>query len=172
MKDASTSSPCPPYKQHKKVKEQALSSRLLCLPAIALFCVVHPSPGFYWQLPVDNCEQSRLRCFTCSAKFLSETCCGKNVKAAKSCHIFQHKRFSSLCHTLQGCTCSTPSRYNRSWSLLCACVQFHHSTLNCFGGGIDWKLRKSRVFLWSSYDRTWFSGPDTQEILRVFLDRY
>jgi hypothetical protein len=55
----------------------------------------------------------------------------------KRSHLSTLERFSTFCHTLQICTCSTPSRYNQDWSLLSACVQFQHYSLYCFGVIID-----------------------------------
>jgi hypothetical protein len=50
----------------------------------------------------------------------------KMLAAEKWSHLSTFERFSTLCHTLQSCTCSTPSCYNQGWikSADCAVTAF------------------------------------------------
>jgi hypothetical protein len=68
---------------------------------------------------------------------LSETFCGKTAEAAENRQLFffTFERFSTLCllsHTLE-----LKVEHNQGRSLLCACVQFQHYSLLCFGVSVD-----------------------------------
>jgi hypothetical protein len=69
---------------------------------------------------------------------LSKACCVKNAEAAENSDIFQlvsdfqrsvtHSRVARATHQAVAI---------KAESLMCTCVQFQHSSWNCFGGSID-----------------------------------
>jgi hypothetical protein len=80
----------------------------------------------------------RASMFHLQSIILSETFCGKNADAAEHRHIFPflsvfqrsvtHNRVQSRAHQAVAV---------KAGVLLCACVQFQHYSLHCFGVNVD-----------------------------------
>jgi hypothetical protein len=74
---------------------------------------------------------------------LWQKCCSKNQS-----NFSTRERFSTLCHTLQCCKCSTPIRCNECQCLLCACGQFQYLACTVLAEASIYKIAwKSRLFL-------------------------
>jgi hypothetical protein len=95
------------------------------------------------QLPVDNVKSQGFLFSKYNALLiLLDNCCGINAEVAENAHTFEW--FLTLFRTLQSCMCSTPRRYKQSQSILCACLQFQHSSLHYFGSSVDLQNKKKR----------------------------
>jgi hypothetical protein len=92
------------------------------------FALVYQSPGFHW-VTSGQCWKSKLQCFTCKASFCQKLYAAKMLRQQKTGTFFNFCAFSTLCYTLQSCTCSTPSCYYQG--RVCFLFVCDYSILTC-----------------------------------------
>jgi hypothetical protein len=129
------------------MSRNTLSSSLsFCCASIVLFCPGAPKPwlllSYQWTILTVNFPE----CFTCKLSFCQKLLWQKCWGSRQRAHFFSTcELFLTLCHTRQSSTWSTPIHCNQGRSVVCACVQFQHYSLQLV---LIYKIFwKSRVLL-------------------------
>jgi hypothetical protein len=110
-----------------------------------VFCLGAPKALAFIELPLNNFNS---QCFNGSFAvhlFVRTLSVAKMLRQQKTVTFLIRERFSTLCQTLQSCTCSTSIRCNQGQSLSCACVQCQHTSLQYYGRSIYAFLQKEKI---------------------------
>jgi hypothetical protein len=102
-----------------------------------LFCTCAPNFWLLLSFQFDNINSQGLNVSLSVHRFVTNLLWWKCWGSRKQTHFKSRAFFNALSHTPVFCMCSTPSRYIKGWSLLCACVQFQRFSLHCFGSSVD-----------------------------------